>query len=171
MLLVSIALLSCSNSHKFEQEAIQQMQNTMKEIAKDPTSMILTNIHSVYQTDSLCILHFNFKGKNGLGFETTDLMEYLYYAKNGVKYEACYKADADSIFVSEIAYEKAKQMTFYENSPYEEGIKYRVIQKLNSNGRAVNNPDVIIELDNPLGTGLWEYYVKKDSFGDYTDSK
>ena len=164
-------MVSCNSSQKLEKEAMEQMQLTMKELAKDPTSMVLSDIHNVYQFDSLCILHFNFKGKNGLGFETTELMEYLYYVENGLKYEACYEAEGDTVFVNESAYEKVKTMSMYEKLPYHDGIKFRAIQRLNSKGRMVNNPDAIVELGNPMGTGLWDYYVMKDSFGDYTNRK
>ena len=64
-LVVVLAVTSCSRSAKFEKVAKTQMEATFKEVAKDPSSVVVSNIQTVYSDDSLCILHSDFTAKNG----------------------------------------------------------------------------------------------------------
>lgn len=72
----SISLVSCSNG--FETKAKQQMEQTMKELAKDPSSLQISNVETIFSNDSICILHFKSSGKNGFGGVSSSKMEYIY---------------------------------------------------------------------------------------------
>lgn len=71
-----VSLYGCSSG--LEGEAKKQMEETMKELAKDPSSIQITNVETVFSNDSICILHFKFSGKNGFGGVSSDDMEYIY---------------------------------------------------------------------------------------------
>ena len=75
---VLILALFTSCSSGVESDARQQMEKTMKELAKDPTSVRITDVKTMFANDSLCILHFNFSAKNGFGVMRTNLHEYIY---------------------------------------------------------------------------------------------
>ena len=75
-LICSILLTACSNG--VEKDAKQQMEQTMKELAKDPSSVQISDTKTMFSNDSLCILHFKFSAKNGFGAMRTSLYEYVY---------------------------------------------------------------------------------------------
>lgn len=76
--LYSLILLLCSCSSSIERDARAQMELTMKELAKDPSSMKIADVKTMFSNDSLCILHFRFSAKNGFGAMRTSLYEYVY---------------------------------------------------------------------------------------------
>ena len=76
LLALTTLIWSCSNG--LESAAKQQMEETMKELAKDPSSIQITNVETMFSNDSTCILHFKFSGKNGFGGVSSDEMEYIY---------------------------------------------------------------------------------------------
>ena len=104
-------MTSCSESAKLESAAKKQMEATFKEMARDPSSVSLSNIETVYSDDSLCILHCDFSAKNGLGAEVKDKCEYIFISSNGKNYESYMEINKneDGIFVSPEKYEKNKQ--------------------------------------------------------------
>lgn len=71
-----LALCACSNS--VENDAKKQMELTMKELAKDPSSVKIFDVETMFSNDSLCILHFRFSAKNGFGAMRASLCEYIY---------------------------------------------------------------------------------------------
>ena len=73
-----LAMLSSCTSRDIEAEATEQLKATMREAANRPDDVTLVNVHTVYKSDSLCILQFNFNGKNALGMELSVPMEYIY---------------------------------------------------------------------------------------------
>lgn len=73
---LSSLFLACSNG--VEKNAKQQMEQTMKELAKDPSSVQISDVKTMFANDSLCILHFKFSAKNGFGAMRTSLYEYVY---------------------------------------------------------------------------------------------
>lgn len=78
--------------------AKQQMEATMKELAKDPSSVAISDTKTMFTNDSICILHFRFSAKNGFGAIQTSLCEYVYlideYNTNNEKtYEAVINLD------------------------------------------------------------------------------
>lgn len=173
MSLLTVLMISCSKANRLEKEAQEVMNATFHELAKDPESVKLTNIRTVYGDDSLCIFHFNFKAKNGLGIETNDKMEYVYLVAGETKYEAYQGLDGDSIFQSIETFEKTKKGRIYENLPYESAMYYRSAILINSTGREVGDQarekDVKIAL--PTGTGMWEVQAYKDEFGEEGSKK
>ena len=76
--LLALTTLICSCSNGLESAAKQQMEETMKELAKDPSSIQITNVETMFSNDSICVLHFKFSGKNGFGGVSSDEMEYIY---------------------------------------------------------------------------------------------
>ena len=57
IVLIVLALCSCSQKSKLESMAKEQMEKTFKEMAKVPESVKLSNLETVYSDDSLCIIH------------------------------------------------------------------------------------------------------------------
>ena len=78
LLSIFLLVLMCSCSNGLEKAAKRQMQETMKELAKDPSSVQITNVETMFSNDSICILHFKFTGKNGFGGVASYDMEYVY---------------------------------------------------------------------------------------------
>lgn len=75
-MICSFLLTACSNG--VEKDAKQQMKQTIKELAKDPSSVQISDVKTMFSNDSLCILHFKFSAKNGFGAMRTSLYEYVY---------------------------------------------------------------------------------------------
>lgn len=123
MMILSIE--SCSESAKLEKTAKEQMEATFKEMARDPSSVSISNIETVFCDDSLCIIHCDFTAKNGLGVEVTDRCEYVFIHSNGKNYESYQEIskNEEGVFVNKEKYEKDKKGTIYESLPYEEGLK------------------------------------------------
>lgn len=177
--LLSMALIcvlmsvSCSKSHKLEKAARESSVALMRELAKDPTSIQISDQETAYSNDSLCILRMNFKGKNGLGMETSTQIEYVYLVSNGVAYEAKQELDEDSIYLSPEVFEKQKVGKIYENLNYDDGIRYRAAVLVNSTGRAVGDKEnnVEVKIPVPTGTGAWQLRFYKDQFNKETNDK
>lgn len=172
--LSAVLFTACSNKAKeLKEEAEIEMPLIFYDIAKDPSSVEISSVNPVFSNDSLCILHFCFSAKNGLGIETTNKMEYVYLESGGQKYEAFKILDADSVYQDQATFEKKKVDKIYENLPYESAIYYRAAIFINSNGRVVGDKECEEEIKIPIptGTGFWElgYYV--DEFGDDTPNR
>ena len=94
-LFVAVLISSCSKG--LESAAKEQMEETMKELAKDPSSIQISNVETKFNNDSICILHFKFSGKNGFGGVSSSEIEYIYLihtrAGNKTKWEAVRKLD------------------------------------------------------------------------------
>lgn len=76
-ILVAILLLSaCSGG--VEKSAKNQMEKTFKELAKDPSSIVFTDVETKYSNDSICILDIKMSGKNGFGGVVSSRREYIY---------------------------------------------------------------------------------------------
>ena len=73
-------MISCSN--RIEKDAKKQMEQTMRELAKDPSSLQISDIKTMFANDSLCILHFRVSAKNGFGAIRSSLYEYVYLIIN-----------------------------------------------------------------------------------------
>lgn len=74
MILPMIAFTACSD---IESDAKEQMQKTIKNLAKDPDTQI-SDTKAMFKTDSLIVLHCVVRGKNGFGGYTRNDMEYIY---------------------------------------------------------------------------------------------
>lgn len=104
--LVVVLTTSCSNG--VESDAKQQMEKTMKELAKDPSSAKISDVKTLFFNDSLCILHFNFSAKNGFGAMRTSLIEYVYlvqdrHSDKEIRRESVINLDKDEKSVLDIA--------------------------------------------------------------------
>ena len=173
MLLFMLLVTACSTTPKIEKNAQEQCTKLFTELAKDPSSVKLSDFRTVYRTDSLCILHLVFTAKNGLGVETSDDMEYIYFiGENNNVYESYVDlSENDSIFMNEQALNAIKPYTFYKNLNYSNALKQRVIAQLNESGRVVGNPSAIVDLEPLVKTGKWTLKYYKDEFGEYGDEK
>lgn len=172
--LSAVLFTACSDKAKeLKEEAEIEMPLIFYEIAKDPESVKIANVNPVFSNDSLCILHFSFSAKNGLGMETTNKMEYVYLESGGQKYEAYQILDADSVYQNQATFEKKKVGKIYESLSYESAMYYRAAILINNNGRVVHDKECEEEIKIPIptGTGFWElgYYV--DEFGDDTPNR
>ena len=137
IVLCVLALCSCSQKSKLESMAKDQMEKTFKEMAKDPESVKMSNLETVYSDDSLCIIHVDFAAKNGLGNEIKDRCEYIFISSNGKNYESYQEIakEEDGVFVSQDKYNKEKKGTIYETLDYEPGLRYLAAIYVNGNGR------------------------------------
>ena len=83
--LLSMFFLGCSSD--LENTAKKQMEKTMHELAKDPESVKISDIKTVFSDDSLCILDFKVTAKNRLGGVESSMFEYVYRTRhvNGEK--------------------------------------------------------------------------------------
>lgn len=166
-----LLILSCStksDQDRYVQEVINTMHGSMKAKAKLPETASFSNERIVFNQDSLCIVHVDFSANNVFGTLLTKSRQYIGYTQDGVYYEF-FDDIEDSVFVAKEKYDQIKKGTFYENLPYEDGIKFRCIQRLNKEGWILGNESAKVQLCNSLGTGMWDLFRKKDSFGEYTD--
>ncbi len=104
-LFIAILISSCSKG--LESAAKEQMEKTMKELAKDPSSVQISNVQTMFSNDSICILHFKFSGKNGFGGVSSDEMEYIYITYH-LKDEKTTKETAFKLDETESILEKAR---------------------------------------------------------------
>lgn len=173
-ILMAVSITSCENKAKeLREEAEQAMPKVFNEVAKDPSSVKVANVNTVFSNDSLCIFHFNLTAKNGLGMETTSKMEYVYMKAGGKKYEAYNSLDADSVYQDRTTFEKKKVGKIYENLSYESAIFYRAAILANNNGRVVGDKsgEEEIEIPIPTNTGFWELGNYVDEFGEETSNR
>lgn len=79
-LLVTVLLLSCGQvgQKSIEDRATEQLKKTMKEALNNPDDATLSGVRTVYQSDSLCIIDFTLKAKNGEGKMISQSVEYIY---------------------------------------------------------------------------------------------
>lgn len=166
----ALAAISCKNeATKFEEIAILQATNLTRELTRNPDNFKVDKFHTVYKSDSLCIIHFNHTGKNGFGNEVTSEMEYICIRHGENSFESMHEADKDSIYLNPTAMQKEQEGKIYQNCTYDEAIKYRAIINLNTTGRMVGNHDEPVNIPVPTGTGNWELDTYIDHFGDHTD--
>lgn len=167
-------MTSCSKSAKLENAAKEQMEATFKEMARDPSSVSLSNIETVYSDDSLCILHCDFSAKNGLGAEVKDKCEYIFISSNGKNYESYIEINnnEEGVFVSPEKYNKEKKGTIYEPLSYEAGLRYFAAIYVNGKGREAGLTDgEEFNIPVPTGTGSWELRAYQDEFGEKGSQK
>lgn len=162
-------MTSCSESAQMERAAKEQMEATFKEMARDPSSVNLSNIETVYSDDSLCIIHCDVSAKNGLGAEVKDRCEYIYINSDGKNYESYMEINKneEGVFVSPEKYNKEKKGTIYESLSYEAGLRYLAAIYVNGKGReaGVKEGDEV-NIPVPTGTGSWELRAYQDEFGE-----
>ena len=165
-------IVACSQSTKTSNEAKSAMEACIKELAKNPESVKLSNVTPVYANDSLTILHFDFTAKNGLGIESTDKMEYLYLIQGEKKYEAIHEIGADSVYVNTPTWEKNRKDNIYKNLDYDGAIRYLAATYINRNGRVVGDKahEQEVKISVPTQTGLWELENYSDEFGESTSN-
>lgn len=165
-------LVSCGNASKIKKEADINCVSFFKSIAKDATSVSITDKHIVYSNDSLCIIQLQLTAKNGLGLSTTEPMEYIYIESCGEKYEAFQRLKQDSIYISKESYVSKKNGTMYEDLSYDDAMYYRAVVCTNTQGRILGDnsgKEFYIQTPNKTGSWILEYY--NDEFGNKTDSK
>ena len=171
--LIALLMVGCSQSSKTSSEARTSMEALVKELARNPESVKIENVNTVYGNDSLSILHFDFTAKNGLGIESTEKMEYVYLIQGNNKYEAIHELGDDKIFVDNPTLDKMKKGNIYQDLDYDNALRYLAATYINGNGRVVGDKsrEHEVNISVPTGTGSWELKAYSDSFGDDTDSK
>ena len=84
--LIAVLLASCSQmSGSLEDKATDQLKKTMKEVLNNPDDATLSGVRTEYQSDSLCVIEFTLKAKNGEGKMISQSMEYLYIDMDRMK--------------------------------------------------------------------------------------
>ena len=168
--MIACLFLACNQpTSKIERDAQEQCRQLFTDLAKDPSSVKLTDFRTVYCTDSICILHLVFTAKNGLGVETSDDVEYIYFVNNDNNIYESYVdlSENDSVYLNETALNALKKGTFYNDLDYANAIKQRVISQLNDEGRVVGNPSEVVNIEPLMKTGKWELKYYRDEFGEY----
>lgn len=173
VVIVAFLMSACNQSSKTSSEAKSSMESLVKELAKNPESVKIDNVNTVYKNDSLAILHFDFTAKNGLGMESTDKMEYIFLIQENKKYEAIHELDSDSVFVDNPTWEKKRKGNIYEHLDYDDAVRYLAAIFVNGNGRVVGDKshEQDVKISVPTGTGEWELKHYSDSFGEETNDK
>lgn len=173
LMLMSIVLLSCSKASKLEKEAKETMPKTLHESAKDPSSVKISDVNTVFSNDSLCILHLLFTAKNGFGIESSSKVEYVYLASGDKKYEAFKELNVDSIYQTNSDFEKTKKGKIYEKLQYDNALFYRASIMVNTQGRVIGDKagEQEVNIPVPTGTGLWEVHNFTDEFGEESSGK
>lgn len=171
---VSVLLSSCNNkaSH-LRKEAEKAMNTIFRDYAKDPTSVQISNVSTMFSNDSLCILHLDMKAKNGFGNETYSRMEYIYMTSGNQNYEAYQEIATDSVYQNKETFEKKKIGQIYETLSYENALYYRAALLVNTGGRVVGDKPCEIEVNIPMptNTGFWDIGSYKDEFGEVSGKK
>ena len=78
ILLFTLVLMCMSCSKDIEKDATEHLKVLMKEMVNRADEAELVNTHTVYKSDSLCIIGFTLKAPNGLGNIQSTPMEYIY---------------------------------------------------------------------------------------------
>ena len=171
LLLLSIVIASCQSS-RLKSEAQKQMELTMKEFAKDPSSMKLSNEEVVYSDDSLCIIHYDYSGKNGFGNEITSKMEYVMLRHADKTYEAFREltSNDEAVYRTKENFEKNRKGQIYEKLSYESALYYFAAVFVNTQGREAGVKDgEAFYIPVPTKTGSWEIGSITDEFGEKTN--
>lgn len=74
----ALILMCISCSKNIEDEALEHLKIMMKEMVFQSDKAELINTHTVYQSDSLCIIGFTLKAPDGRGIVSSTPMEYIY---------------------------------------------------------------------------------------------
>ena len=85
-----LLLCSCNNGLNIERMANKQAHKTAKEFARNPESVKISDIETVFQSDSTCVLHFTLRGQNGFGGYTRQEVEYIYYLADSNRIYECF---------------------------------------------------------------------------------
>ena len=173
-LLLCITMVSCQSS-KLKSEAQKQIELTLKEAARDPSSMKLSNMEVVYNDDSLCIIHVDYTGKNGLGNEISSKMEYVMLSYKDKYYEAFQELSSNNdekVYCTKEEFEKSKKGQIYEKLSYESALYYLAAVFINTQGREAGVKDgEYFSIPVPTGTGSWQIGAYTDEFGQKTNEK
>lgn len=78
LFLFVLILMCMSCSKNIEDEAMEHLKIVMKEMVNRADEAELVNTHTVYKSDSLCVIAFTLKAPNGEGVMLSAPMEYLY---------------------------------------------------------------------------------------------
>lgn len=173
LLLLCVAMASCQSS-KLKSKAQKQMESTLKEVAKDPSSVKLSNAEVVYNDDSLCIIHVDYAGKNGLGNEISSKIEYVMLSHKDKFYEAFQQlsSEVEGVYRTKENFEKNKKGQIYEKLSYESTLFYLAAVFVNSQGREVGVKEgEPISIPVPTGTGSWQIVTVRDEFGEKTSDR
>lgn len=173
ILMLCLAFASCQSS-KLKSAAQKQMEATLKEFAKDPSSLKLSNIEVVYSDDSLCIIHADCTSKNGLGNEITSQIEYVMLSQDDKNYEACQQISSseEAIYQPKETFEKNKKGQIYEKLSYESALYYLATIFVNTQGREAGIKDGFgtAKIPVPTETGCWQIRTFRDEFGEKTNN-
>ncbi len=80
--LIALILMCISCSNSIEDEAMEHLKILMKEMVNRPDEAELVNTHTVYKSDSLCIIGFTLKAPDDNGTMGSTPMEYFYIDVN-----------------------------------------------------------------------------------------
>lgn len=76
MLAVMLAVVAFSSCNSMERKANRQLRDTMKEFARNPESIKISNEKIVFSNDSMCTISSIGRGQNAFGGYNSSRMEY-----------------------------------------------------------------------------------------------
>lgn len=87
--MMALVLVGCSKSA--EDYAKERAVVCMKKYARDPSSVDVSDIKTIYASDSLCVLNFTLRAKNGFGGNSVHRIEYIYGIEKENRREVFYE--------------------------------------------------------------------------------
>ena len=132
----------------------------MTEIAKIPKSVKISNVKTVFVEDSLCILHYDFEGKNSYGVPVKNKEEFVYLI--GEDGTLAYYHDIDE---NESVLESAKES-------YQEDVPRIKEEILNDEKKREEHKRLYVRIEAQIKCLLYGYKVgkKDDSDSEYNIS-
>ena len=172
ILLLFISIVSCQSS-KLGKKAQKQLELTLQQLTDNSSKSSLSNLETVYNDDSLCIIHADYKKESGN--DICAKIEYIMVYHNKKYYEGLHEINVqgrEAVYLTPKEYEKEKQGKIYGKLSYESALYYLSTVFLNFQGREVGaKTDEPLNLPTPTSTGLWTIQPRFDEFGDTIKGK
>ncbi len=178
IILFAIAAMTagCTSSQSLEKKAQKEMKKHMTKVAKDPKSVKIDNIETVYLDDSICILNYAFSANNSLKQRVTTQWEFIYQIESDGDETACCTelvGDVQSVLTqAKKQYQNTRDVWISE---YKSDMDFRkkclsfqiLIRKLNEGYYVVGRDDFYLKLDE---NGKVQMYQLSDKKHDYIDT-
>lgn len=156
VLLVAFTILFCSCTSSIERKAKKEMKRKMTKVAKIPKSVKITNLNTVYVDDSLCILHYDFEGKNSYGVPVKNKEEFVYWISD------------DGIFAYYNDIDEGKSVLELAKDRYQENEPYLKQEILDSKEKTEEYKKLCLEVEAHFNCLINGYEVgKQDDDSDY----
>jgi biopolymer transport protein ExbD len=167
---------SCTSSSSLEKKAKKEMKKQMTKVAKDPKSVKIDNVETVYLDDSICILNYDFSANNSLKQRVTTQWEFIYQIESDGDETACCTelvGDVQSVLTQAKKQYHNTREAWISEYPNDMDFRKRclsfqiLIRKLNEGYYVVGRNDIYIKLDE---NGEVQMYQRSNRKHDYIDT-